>query len=78
LGERDIQFVLGIWLSYEMRNDWQRRWHGADRRTNSDLFWRTLVFLTGLLLYRGAIRVVASNIHFLVSATDPGWRPTGL
>ena len=38
-------------------------------------FWRTLIFLTGLLLYRGAIRLVASDLHFVVSATDPGWRP---
>ncbi len=36
--------------------------------------WRGLLFLIGVLLYRGAIRLLASDLHLIVSASEPGCR----
>ena len=58
-----------------MRSDRQRRWMALIEGLTPIWFWRTLIFLAGLLLYRGAIRLVASDLHFVVRAMDPGWRP---
>jgi hypothetical protein len=37
--------------------------------------WRGILFLAGLILYRGAIRFLAAELHFVVRASDVEWRP---
>lgn len=36
--------------------------------------WRGLLFVAGLMLYRGAIRLLASELHFVVRLNDSRWR----
>jgi hypothetical protein len=36
--------------------------------------WRALLFLTGLILYRSAIRLLAADLHFIVSLRETEWR----
>ncbi|MGH8165183.1 MAG: hypothetical protein ACREP1_12700 [Rhodanobacteraceae bacterium] len=36
--------------------------------------WRALLFLGGLMLYRAAIRVLASDLHAIVSSAESEWR----
>ncbi|MGH8091946.1 MAG: hypothetical protein ACREIF_00530 [Chthoniobacterales bacterium] len=36
--------------------------------------WRALLFLAGLMLYRAAIRLLTSDLHFVVRSADSGCR----
>lgn len=36
--------------------------------------WRALTFVIGLVLYRGAVSLTSSELHFVVSAKTPLWR----
>jgi len=36
--------------------------------------WRTLIFVIGLVLYRAAISVASSELHFVLSGKTPQWR----
>lgn len=36
--------------------------------------WRILVFLAGLGLYRAALFLASSDLHFILSAKNPQWR----
>lgn len=36
--------------------------------------WRGLLFLIGLVLYRATIRLLASDLHFIVSGSKPDSR----
>jgi hypothetical protein len=37
--------------------------------------WRAILFLAGLFLYRGAIRFLAADFHFVVRAAETKWQP---
>lgn len=37
-------------------------------------FWRVLMFGIGLFLYRGALSLTSSELHFVLSAKIPHWR----
>jgi hypothetical protein len=36
--------------------------------------WRALLFIIGLVLYRGAMSLSSSELHFVLSAATPQWR----
>jgi hypothetical protein len=36
--------------------------------------WRALIFVVGLVLYRGAVSLTSSELHFVLSAKTPQWR----
>lgn len=37
--------------------------------------WRAILFVAGLFLYRGAIRLLAADFHFVVRAAETKWQP---
>jgi hypothetical protein len=37
-------------------------------------FWQVLMFVIGLFLYRGAVSLTSSELHFVLSAKIPQWR----
>jgi hypothetical protein len=37
--------------------------------------WRALIFSIGLLLYRAALSVISSELHFILSLKESQWRP---
>jgi hypothetical protein len=36
--------------------------------------WRALIFLIGLVLYRAALSLISSELHFVLGLKEPQWR----